>query len=36
MANNPSVDYDVAATKETLPSDKKFELKENVAYASVQ
>ena len=36
MADNPSVDYDVAATKETLPSDKNFELKENVAYASVQ
>ena len=39
MADNPSVDYEnvhVAATRETWPRDKKFELKENVAYASVQ
>ena len=37
MADNPSIDYeDVAATRDILPRDKNFELKENVAYASMQ
>jgi hypothetical protein len=37
MADNPSVNYEnVASTNKIRPKDKNVELKENVAYASVQ